>query len=499
MKNIKYTIIILVALCSCSKYLDEMPQNKLKPSTTSDYEQLLNRGYITKQVMPFLDIASDDVYLKASDHVMPIADMGDFAVGAYMWDNTHESTLSAGDEAFSALYESIYYANVVLQNIDNAKGVELNEDNIVKTKNNIKGEAFALRAYSYFYLVNLYGAPYSTETAKTDAGVPIILDTDAENKAYPRSTVQEVYNLMISDLTQGIKLMEDNPVDSKGKFKFNSVSASLLLSRVYLYAQMYEEAAKIAESVIKSNPILFNLYEAGEILNIKNNTGTSWGMNSIWGKDYLDKTNDNVLFVNGINEIIPIMSYWPFSTTFSVNPELASIYEENDVRRFYFMHTYKRATYAGDRIKLTYAKNRYISLGYMFSVSPGSGYTRVLRVEEAYLIAAESYAQLGNFDDAIQKLNTLRKEKFRRGQYNSLSSSDFNKQTLVNFILLERRKEFCFEGQRWFDLRRTTRPAMTRPGYDGKIASIKQNDPRYTFQVPQAELDINPSIGAWPR
>ena len=54
---------------SCESYLEEVPQNKLKPNTTDDYDQLLNYGYLTEQVVPYLDILSDDVDLIASDHL----------------------------------------------------------------------------------------------------------------------------------------------------------------------------------------------------------------------------------------------------------------------------------------------------------------------------------------------------------------------------------------------------------------------------------------------
>ena len=68
---------LLLCFSACEKYLEEMPQNKLKPSTTDDYEQLLNKAYLTEQVMPYLDILSDDVELIEANHAMPGADLGD--------------------------------------------------------------------------------------------------------------------------------------------------------------------------------------------------------------------------------------------------------------------------------------------------------------------------------------------------------------------------------------------------------------------------------------
>ena len=72
--------------------------------------------------------------------------------------------------------------------------MELNEVNVERTRQNIKGEAYALRAYSHFYLVNLYAKPYDPETCATDPGIPLNLSTAAEDKAYTRNSVKEVYD-----------------------------------------------------------------------------------------------------------------------------------------------------------------------------------------------------------------------------------------------------------------------------------------------------------------
>lgn len=502
-KHILYLAVFFAGLMAagCEKYLEEMPQNKLKPSTTDDYDQLLNKAYLTEQVMPYLDILSDDVDLISTDHVMPGPDSGDPLVGAYMWSPNHEETMTGGDMAFEKFYESIFYTNLVIENIDDAIGMELNEANVERTRKNIKGEAMALRAYSYFYLVNLYAQAYDPATAAEEPGVPLNLSTAAEDKAYTRSSVAKIYEQMVTDLTEGIKLMEENPIQKAAKVKFDVVSAKALLARVYLYMQEWELAAQCASDVLKANGNLFNLHEAGERLTLEGNASTSWNANTVWGDDYLAKNNRNVIFVNGANELYPAMSYWPFITTFSVNRDLADQYEPNDVRRLYFMFTYKRDTYAGFREKLSFAKNRNVMLTYTMSPAPGSGYSRVIRTEEMLLILAEANVrkQTPDIPAAVGYLNQLREPKFKRGTYTPLDAADFNQQSLIDYITLERRRELCFEGHRWFDLRRTTRPAMERVGYENEKASLAKDDPRYVLQIPKREQSINPEIGVNPR
>lgn len=503
MKKISiYPLIIVFSLLfsACDKFLEEMPQNKLMPTTISDYEQLLNKAYITKQIMPYIDALSDDVSLLASDHGHPSKDKGDEFVSAYMWEDTHETSMLSGDAAFNAFYESILYTNLIAEKIESSVGDELIEENNKRKRGHIKGEALALRAYSYFYLVNLYGEHYNPATAESSMGVPVNLSSMAEDIEYTRSSVADVYKQIIADLEEGVRLMEENPYEKRSKFRLNAVSAKALLSRIYLYTHQWQKSYNCAIEVIQTNPSLFNLFEAGRRFNWNNNNASGWGEgSSMWGTDYLHKDNSNVLFVNGLNENYPIFSYYASHTTFSVNRNFADIFEEGDVRRFYFMKMQTSFTVLGNKSKLTYSKNRFKNYMSVYNVQPSSGYSRVIRTEEMYLNGAEAMARMGQLEEAVRLLNILRMEKFRQGEYNLLLTSDFNKESLLDFALIERRKELCFEGHRWFDLKRTNRPAMSRSGYDERTASLRKDDPKYVLQIPSRELSVNPGIGPAPR
>ncbi len=502
-KKILYIALVSIfamGVISCESYMEELPQNKMKPSTTDDYQQLLNNGYITEQIMPFLDILGDDAELIASNHVMPGTDMGDPYISAYMWETTHERTLPIGDQAFKKLYNSIFYTNVVLSEVDNAEGVSFDTGVVTRTKNHIKGEALCVRAYAYFYLVNLYGKWFDPETAATDFGVPIVLDANAEDKPYPRNSVQEVYTQMIADLTQGIELMANNPIDvPEKKTKFNPTSAKALLARIYLYAHQWDNAIAAAKDIIEENNSLFILTGVHDGLNLSNNQSGSWSATTIVGDGYLDDDNSNFIFGNGVSEIQPALTHWPFMTTFSANRELAAQYHVDDLRRYYFMYTYDRNTYAGFRSKLSHAKTRKTGIAFSAPTDLSHGYGRVIRTEEMYLILAEAHTQKEELGDAVKYLNDMSSVKYRTGTYVDLVASNFTKETLLTYVFLERRRELCFEGHRWFDLRRSTRPAMTRVGYDNEQASLVKDDPRYVLQIPQEEFTVNPSIEVAPR
>ena len=60
-------------------------------------------------------------------------------------------------------------------------------------------------------------------------------------------------------------------------------------------------------------------------------------------------------------------------------------------------------------------------------------------------------------------------------------------------IYAERCRELAFEGHRWFDLRRTTRPELTKT-YRGTTYTLEHNDSRYTVRIPADAIEANPNL-----
>ncbi|MFR5658878.1 MAG: RagB/SusD family nutrient uptake outer membrane protein [Butyricimonas faecihominis] len=237
-----YRLMMFVGVCafcvSCNGYLEEMPQNKLKPTTTDDYNQLLAKAYITQTVLPYLEILTDDVVYDQANRISWADNGADAYIGAFLWYDDIEVTMGGGDIAFETFYNSIYNTNVVIENIDDATGVVLDEGEVAITRGNVKGEAYALRAFDYFYLVNLYAPYYDPVTCETTPGIPINLRTEAEDKAYMRASLKEVYEQIVSDLKEGIRLMEEYPIANKSKMKFRLLRRRLFGEGLPVYERM---------------------------------------------------------------------------------------------------------------------------------------------------------------------------------------------------------------------------------------------------------------------
>lgn len=462
-------------MSSCDKILEEEPQNKLKPETFSDFDELLNYGYPSSPdygtEVPldyYVELMTDDVNLAYFN-----ADLLSYPLIPFSFADTHEdqAMLEGYDKAWKNFYRAIYYANVVIENADAAVGTP-------QQRNYLKGEAMLLRAFSYFKLINLYAQPYNADTAEDDLGVPLKLDPAVQSESYRRNTVQEVYDQIDLDIREGLRLMKENDLRVTSKSKLTPIAGELFASRVALYKKDYERAITHATAVIQANPTFHNL--SGFDFNVARN----WGYG---GQIHVfNANNSNLLFQYGTNEFYHYV-YYPGAM--GVSDDLIDQYEPGDIRLYYF--TYPQG-----------AARRY----YKFRPFPNrlGEPIRGFRTEEAYLNRAEAYAETNRGQDALDDLNQLRRHKFDphyggTPDYFILQIEDYPDQMRqVAVVREERRRELCFEFHRWYDLRRYGMPSLTHV-HGSDTYTLAEGDLRYVLQIPQRELDYNPEMAKNPR
>ena len=118
-----------------------------------------------------------------------------------------------------------------------------------------------------------------------------------------------------------------------------------------------------------------------------------------------------------------------------------------------------------------------------------------IRTAEAYLNRAEALALSGNEAGALADYNYLRSKRIRNYVNETYTGED-----LLDAIRLERRRELCYEGHRWFDLRRQGMPEITHKYKPLKASNqievyvLKQYDPMYTLPLPLSVLKSNEAL-----
>lgn len=336
-----------------------------------------------------------------------------------------------------ALYSTIYQANFIVEGLEETDTVSLEAE----VYRRVLGEAKFVRAYSYFYLVNLWGE------------IPLLLTANVgQTSSAKRHPVTDIYEQIISDLSDAEDLLSTVTVQTKNRA--SSTAAAALLARVFLYQEDWLNAEiKSADVIRKMRPLtegLEGVFREGHdetILELWKDRSYSYGS----------------IFIPASLTSVP---------TFMVRDKLLDLFDEHDKRKSAYLSANDNGQYFPYKYKL-----RTSGVETEFDV--------LLRLPELYLINAEAKLRLGDIAGGIGKLNTMR----GRVGLDTLDES-LQEDAVMQELLNERVREFFCEGaHRFFDLKRTRR-------LDSVMTQMK---PTWTphsklFPIPQQELDRNPSL-----
>lgn len=338
----------------------------------------------------------------------------------------------------------------------------------------VRGEAYALRALSFFDLCKLYAKPYNFTADASHLGIPLVLSypKNKNDLSYPaRNTAKECYDRIIQDLDSAISLMPASGLPINGVFtaRFNRWAAYALLSRVYLYKEDWANAELAATTVISSNKYSL-LPNASFLADYKKQLNAE----SIFEVVNNDKDNAGT---DGVANIYSQAGYGEMLGS----ANLYSAYNASDIRRG-FMTKGKRNASGGETNVNLIGKYSGNTVNFNENI-------KVIRLAEMYLNRAEARAHLGtNTAGAQSDLNLVRKRAWP-----AVASATETGSALVDVIINERRLEFAFEGYRLFDLLRM-KSNFTKYSAAGNTVSVTFNQNKVTLPIPQRELTVNPNL-----
>lgn len=188
MRKNAYILLAALGLASCN-YLEIEPVGKVIPHKTSEYRALLTEGYSRfpyTSSKAYTGLLSDEV---GTFHEGNFFDSSDAIALSYNYTWQYETQM--WEYPYQYYYRAAFQANAVIDGVADA-----DDDASGESKSQILGEAYAMRAYAHFDLVNLYGKPYDPQTAPTDRGVPLSTYIDIEQKYRP-TNVAAVYKQIV--------------------------------------------------------------------------------------------------------------------------------------------------------------------------------------------------------------------------------------------------------------------------------------------------------------
>lgn len=355
-------------------------------------------------------------------------------------------------------YAIIYQSNAIIE------GLAATDSNVSDSlKKQYTGEAKFVRAFSHFYLTNLYGK------------VPLITTTDVNVTATEaRTAVDDVYAKVIEDLQYAYNnLAADYKYSPTAgdRTRVNKWAAAAMLSRVYLYRSQWDSASRYASLVIDSAG-LYSLVPdiAASSPFYKNSTEAIWQYYC-----YLTTTS-------GYTEEGYILRPTTTNTAcYALRDTLLHTFETGDKRKTNWTMSFTPSgSTTSYTVPVKYKNNSTTSN----TGGTLEGYT-VLRLAELYLIRAEARAHLSNFTGAASDINVIR----TRAGLTGIAAADGT--TMLAAVAKERQIELFAEmGHRWLDLKRTGTA-------DAVLSVIKPTSWKSTavlYPVPEEASKSNPNL-----
>lgn len=375
------------------------------------------------------------------------------------------------DEVFPVYetgYRIISRANSILDNIN-----RLPADT---KRDQFQAEALAVRALVHFDIARVH-CKIPTQSSDALESLGIYYSKTFEPNVKPRrvgTTVQSVYENVIADLNQALSLIGN----FKKQGRINKAAINGLLARVYLHYGKYDDAITHANAVISDKSFAI-------------------APRADFGNVWKDSYTKNILFKILINDQdnISIGNTYGQSNARGNNRaeyvcayDFYKLFKDSDIRKSTTISTG------------TFDDKVYNSISKYFGRATGNKNTvdgKYLRLEEVYLTRAEALYRTGKQSDALKDLDEIRKHRYE----NFISGSETGA-SLLEAILLERRFELAFEGDRFFTLKRLGLPL--KRGKFGEFADGTGTEPklleypadgfRWQLPIPRGAIDANPEL-----
>ncbi len=440
-------------LVSCSKVLDQKPQNEV-----GDDAAIVNKkGALAAVAGMYNELQNGDYYGRNFQIISDVS--ADQAQSIGTWDfyremDTYQVALGNQENGFfyARVFRAINLANHIIEKVPGITDLTDVE------KNRIIGNAYFIRALSYFDLLRVYGGvpgKYGT------LGLPIVTTPfkgiDASTMV-ARASLADGYAQVEADLLKA----ETALLVSADRSTASKSAARALLCRLYLYTGNSAKVLTYANLVITdaNYTLLPNYLDifAGKlttesILELNFNSTDQSGMRT-W---YFPTSK------GGRGDLCAHTSFYQFATA-NIKDIRGTLFAYEPTAKVYYPTKYNKAGNIDN--------------------------AHILRMAEMYLNRAEAKANTDDLSGALTDLNLVRK---RAGIADTTAAT---KATVLSAIWKERNLEFAFEGHRFFDLVRTGQALTALVNVERKNGAAVTLDiaGRQVFPFPSFEVDANNKI-----
>ena len=385
------------------------------------------------------------------------------------------------DTQYGGYYTAIARANNVLSVASSLPELEQ------ETLDKVEGEAKFVRAFSYYMLHTLFG-PTPIIEVPADASLDEI---ERIGKETPRATEEEYRAYVEADLITASTKLAAGGVSSRG----NQGNALGLLTKFYLNNKEWQKAADAAQQVLALDYALYDDYTKLFSVEGEDNNEFIFRFECLLGSN-----QTNVYMPHAFPPNYPIRTNWiNFGAMFRTYTAFYETFEEQDIRRSLFVTEYTEVGNTEPTLLNRDAEGNPLDDARSFKFTPdpnaigqdNGNDIPYLRLADVILARAEALNELnGPNQESIDLINQVR----TRARVAPITLADYpDAESLRDFILAERGREFYSEGLRREDLIRHGK--FIQQAQDRGIAAQEY---QVRYPLPQDQIDNNPNLAQNP-
>lgn len=479
MKKILFVLYIIAGLSifsSCKKFTEITPKGSNVLNRITDLDLLMNFNYTSNSA------TGDTLSAKTTAQAAFSAyEVGNLVNDTYAYSTNIPSLISSKPQtlnyAFTVYdetvdrknlavtdvkYEKLYFLinnvyNVVLRNADQASGDRLKAAQL-------KAEAYILRAYMHYLLVNFYAKAYDPATASTDGGIPYVKEDNSTITANIKSSVAEVYSNIMADIESALSL-NSLPQTPQNNMRVGMGFALAVKAQVLLTLRQYPEALKAADQSLSINSLISNDRLFAPIGTLP------------FGKPQATAPENLFYMAQGGN---PLLSTPSLEVT-------GSIYEPGNIINSYVKPYYP----SGNPFSGLPDSKLWLNSANPFAIN-----TAGLTTSDTYLIKAECLARAGELSAALDIINQIRQNRIHPSQYNAVNAS--TEAEVMALLMRTQRIEFLFTLKNFLHLKRwSTDPVYSQAisrTIQGVTYQLKPGSVLWIFPFPQSATNYNPNL-----
>lgn len=256
MKKIFTILTTCLLLASCADFTDMQPKGMNLLSSIEELELLLNVEF-AGPTADMKRMCGDIIAYDNVPNVLAQPTPSRYSI-ILTWDESKIATfndLTASDGDYTELYGYIgRVANPILNRVETTTGDQAK-------KNQLKAEAYTIRAWAEYILVNKFAAAYNPATAENTPGIPILLEDWDISEPTEIWTVADVYDQIIADCDSAIAL-DALPLNNINRMRMSKPCPYAVKALALMAMQKYDEAASAARQALDINGVVSNYLDA---------------------------------------------------------------------------------------------------------------------------------------------------------------------------------------------------------------------------------------------